>query len=199
MDDFKQIWENERQDNRKLVFYNSIKTTFEPEKYIDGQLKHKELKRTAQLRMSSHKYNIETGRYGTKHGNVLNRICEYCSTEDKVILEFLRECPFFEPIIEDEFHILNHCPRYSEAREKLKEETKQLAQSTNGITQIFSDKALTKDLAIFIQRCHSKKFPEEKHEDANEKTAYKSWNSQIEHSRNLIMSFKVTFKHFISV
>ena len=36
------------------VFYGT-------EKYVDAQLGYKELKRTAQFRMSSHKYNIETG------------------------------------------------------------------------------------------------------------------------------------------
>ena len=171
MEDFKQSWDSERHCNRKLAFYNSIKTSFGPEKYIDVQLKHKELKRTAQFRMSSHKYNIETGRYGSKYGNILNRICGCCSTEDQDTLEFLRECPFFEPIVEDETHILNHCPRYSEERAKLKEVTRQLINSTSGIAQIFSDKALIKDLAIYIQRCHSIRFPEEMpEENAKEKT-----------------------------
>ena len=38
MEDFKCIWDRERQQNRKLVFYNSIKSSFEPKKYI-GTLK----------------------------------------------------------------------------------------------------------------------------------------------------------------
>ena len=57
--------------------------------------------------MSSHKYNIETGRYGSKYGNVFYRICEHRSTDDKETLELLQESPFFEPIVEDEFPVLN--------------------------------------------------------------------------------------------
>ena len=63
--------------NRKLAFYNSAKLTFEPERYIDSNIGYKDLKRLSQFRMSSHKYNIETGRYGKKQTNILNRICEY--------------------------------------------------------------------------------------------------------------------------
>ena len=58
--DFKQIWEVERQLNRKLKFYNVIKETFEKGRYMDLNLSNKELKRLSQLRMSSHKRSIET-------------------------------------------------------------------------------------------------------------------------------------------
>ena len=34
-------------------------------------------------------------------------------------------------------------------------------QSASGIIEIFSDNMLTKDLAKFIRRCHSMKFPED--------------------------------------
>ena len=64
-------------------------------------------------------YNIETGRYGSKYGNVLNRTCEHCSTDDKETLELLKESPFFEPIVEDEFHVLNSCSRYADAKTKV--------------------------------------------------------------------------------
>ena len=97
--DFQHTWNQERRTNRKLQFYNSIKSSFKQERYIDLSLSYKELKRLSQFRMSSHKYNIETGRYGLKQGNILNRICEYCSTNDKETLSLLRECPLFEPLI----------------------------------------------------------------------------------------------------
>ena len=102
---------SERQANRKLVFYNSFKSSFGSEKYLDAQLGYKDLKRTVQFRMSSRKYNIETWRYGSKYGNVFYRICEQCSTDDKETLELLKESPFFKPIVEDEFHVLNSCSR----------------------------------------------------------------------------------------
>ena len=119
------------------------------------------LKRLSQFRMSSHKYNIETGRYGKKQTNILNRICEYCTTEDNETIGLLYECPFFEPIVEDENHVLNICPRYSEAREKLNKRTCQLLQSADGLAEIFQDEILIKDMAKFTRRCHYIKFPED--------------------------------------
>ena len=77
-----------------LKFYNSFKCTFERESYIDFDLSYNELKRLSQFRMSSHKYNIETGRYGSKNGNILHRTCEHCTTEDKETIGLLLECPF---------------------------------------------------------------------------------------------------------
>ena len=80
----------------------------------------------------------------------------------------MQECPFFEPIIEDESHVLHCCPRYSGDRQKLKEVTRQLMQSASGITEIFADTALVKDLARFLKRCHSAKFPENSPKDRTE-------------------------------
>ena len=95
--------------------------------------------------------------------NVYNiyRICEYCTTEDNETIGLLYECPFFEPIVEDENHVLNICPRYSEAREKLNKRTCQLLQSADGLAEIFQDEILIKDMAKFTRRCHYIKFPED--------------------------------------
>ena len=98
---FETIWNQERQANRKLKFYNSFKCTFERESYIDIDLSYNELKRLSQFQMSSHKYSIETGRYGSKNGNILHRTCEHCTTEDKERVGLLFECPFFDPILEE--------------------------------------------------------------------------------------------------
>ena len=98
-EDFKQTWNEERMQNRKLAFYNSAKLTFEPERYIDSNIGYKDLKRLSQFRMSSHKYNIETGRYGKKQTNILNRICEYCTTEDNETIGLLYECPFLSQLL----------------------------------------------------------------------------------------------------
>ena len=177
MADFEHIWNSERLDNRKLAFYNSVKPTFEAEKYIDANIGYQEMKRVSQFRMSSHKYNIETGRYGTKRENIINRICEFCSTEDKEIMGLLCESPFFEPIIEDENHVLNSCPRYSEARLKLEERTKELIQSTSGITKIFQDNRLIKDFTKFIKRCHNVKYPDDKEKGSVSQKEHPSKNT----------------------
>ena len=57
-------------------------------------------------------------------------------------------------------HVLNICPRYSEAREKLNKRTCQLLQSADGLAEIFQDEILIKDMAKFTRRCHYIKFPE---------------------------------------
>ena len=170
MGDFEETWQREKLCNRKLGFYNSIKSTFEAEKYIDANLSHKNMKRIAQLRTSSHKYSIETGRYGSKHGNVINRICDFCCTEDKEALELLKECPFFDPIIEDEWHVLNTCPRYSSARSQLKANTLEHMKCSMGLAQIFMDNCLIRDLARFTKKCHSIKFPENAPNEKDPKT-----------------------------
>ena len=82
MEDFKSIWDRERQQNRKLVFYNSIKSSFEHEKYIDAHLGYKDLKRIAQFRMSSHKYRIEKGGMALNMGTFLT---EYVSIAQQMI------------------------------------------------------------------------------------------------------------------
>ena len=180
--EFETIWNQERQANRKLKFYNSFKCTFERESYIDFDLSYNELKRLSQFRMSSHKYNIETGRYGSKNGNILHRTCEHCTTEDKETVGLLLECPFFDPILEDEQHILTTCPRYTAARLKMKPETRTLSETPYGLATIFQGekRPLIKDLAKFILRCHKARHPEEVKEEEKRarKKKEKKANSQ---------------------
>ena len=113
---FCEIWEAERKTNRKLGFYNSIKETFGCETYLNIGLSYQEQKRLAQFRTSSHRYKAATGRYKKKHESVsvVNRICEYCSPNSEVIVNF-SALPFFEPIIEDE---KTHALRMSSIRKR---------------------------------------------------------------------------------
>ena len=55
---------------------------------------------SCQIRISNHKLMVETGRYNQTPHN--NRFCPVCNSG----------------IIEDEFHFLLHCPKYSIPREK---------------------------------------------------------------------------------
>ena len=64
-DIFMEKWDRARQQNKKLVFYNTIKTQFGVEPYIE-KCGHLESKLVAKWRMSAHKLNRETGRYGFK-------------------------------------------------------------------------------------------------------------------------------------
>ena len=62
---FKAKWDKARKSSSKLTFYNSIKDELHLEPYV--KLKnHKRVKSIAWLRTSSHRLNVETGRYGSK-------------------------------------------------------------------------------------------------------------------------------------
>ena len=120
-------------------------------------LKFNQLKRLAQFRMSAHRYNIETGRYGIKRDNILNRICRHCSNEDDLTLQLLSELPFYQPILEDEHHVLNICPMYNEGRIKAKNIQSFLRSGL--ISSIFSNPLLTRELAQYLVTCYNKRFP----------------------------------------
>ena len=66
---------------------------FEPNNLSEAKVKVK-------IRISNHKLMIETGRYNQTSRN--DRFCPICNSG----------------IIEDEFHFLFHCPKYSIPREK---------------------------------------------------------------------------------
>ena len=106
---FEGVWDRERKQNKKLSFYNTVKDSFNIENYLSVDLKHKNLKRIAQLRTSSHRFSIETGRNGAvKQREIRNRLCNHCC--DMTNMDFLAELPFFDPIVEDEIHVLQSCP-----------------------------------------------------------------------------------------
>ena len=70
---FVKQWESECSQNRKLGFHNSIKTSIGSERYLGVELNHQQAKRIAQVRTSSHRFNIETGRHGSrKHESKCN-------------------------------------------------------------------------------------------------------------------------------
>ena len=77
-DIFVQEWKRECLQNRKLQFYSTIKKDFELEPYIEV-CRHPESKIVARWRMSAHKLNQETGRYGHKAGSIHHKCCETCT------------------------------------------------------------------------------------------------------------------------
>ena len=118
---FLSSWEESRESNRKLSFYNSVKVKFEPEPYLS--LERNLAKRVAQIRSASHTLNIERGRFEKyrKSGFSLEkeRLCPSCNTPDLDTLAAMKELPHFNPIIEDEPHFLLDCPLYEDLRSRL--------------------------------------------------------------------------------
>ena len=124
-------------------------------------MKNHELKRLllAQFRMSAHKFNIETGRYGVKRNNILNRICKHCCSNDYFVLQSLSELPLFQPILEDEHHVLNICLLYNKDRKKAKNIMTDEPLDYSEISAIFNNKMLIRELSRYLVNCHNVRFP----------------------------------------
>lgn len=151
-------WEDARNKNGKLGFYNTIKPEFGLEAYLwpANPISSKEVKRIAQLRSSSHMYGIETGRWGQKRESINFRLCPSCCDVNET--ELLAELPFFEPIIEDEYHVLRTCPAFHDIR---------LALSDNNKTCLFANIGMmfhpenVQETARYARRIHDRRYPKE--------------------------------------
>ena len=135
---FKTKWNSARRTSSKLTFYNLTKDELCYEPYL--QLRdHKKVKTLAWLRTSSHRLNVETGRYGTRNASIHRRVCDFCSTGDKDTLELLFNLPTSQPIIEDEEHFLADCPKYQQLRDGRSLELKELIRVKN-FREMFDDR-----------------------------------------------------------
>ena len=94
---FVESWKGFIEGSSKLSFYNSVKSDFSWEKYLDHAWTFNDRRATARLRCSSHKLKCEVGR----HKNIPKeeRLCDHC--KDNCVPN---------PPIEDENHLLHTCP-----------------------------------------------------------------------------------------
>ena len=150
---FIETWKSECKANRKLQFYSTIKEEFEVEPYMEI-CKYPESKLVARWRTSAHKLNRETGRYGKKAESIHHKCCETCT--DPASVELLTALPGeWDPILEDEVHVLRYCPRYDDIRQKLSKETATLLEGN--IASIFSAEHV-KETGVFIKRLCEERF-----------------------------------------
>ena len=156
---FIKLWETERQSNKKLTFYNKVKGAFEQEPYLTLPSRTGS-NLVARIRMSGHKLNVETGRYGSRTGSQHHRICEFCS--EKSMMELFVNLPCVDPIIEDEEHFLRTCPRYHSSRTNMKEPTKSLL--FHDMKSLFLPEHIVEFTKFVAQLCRTR-FPiKKKHE-----------------------------------
>ena len=87
--------------NTKLRTYCKFKKTYTFENYLGVSVDKKIISQYSKLRLSSHRLNIEVGRYTRTPVNL--RTCNICSSSD----------------IEDEFHLMCVCSKYSDIRNNL--------------------------------------------------------------------------------
>ena len=177
-DSFVDHWNRERKINRKLGFYNTIKEDFGCENYLDLDLSHQHLRRLTQFRTSSHRYKVETGRHGVQRNNVLNRVCNHCSTTDLETMNFLAALPTFDPIIEDELHVLQSCKHYDDLRERMLKLAKE-ALVDGDIKKLFTDRRCTKAVAKLLVWMHERRFPKKipESEQNQNKSKKKTWST----------------------
>ena len=129
-----------------------VKNGFGLEAYLYKELKHKETSSLAKIRMSAHKLKVETGRYLANRGNTANRACPVCTDDENAKL--LGTLPFFEPIVEDEMHVLLTCPGYHDIR--LSQEDKMKNLMFTDMKQAFDE---TKDIARYVTKIMNRRFP----------------------------------------
>ena len=103
--------------------------------YLDLIRNSTNRKDLVKIRMSKHKFMIETGGYNQTSRN--NTFCPICNSG----------------IIEDEFHFLFHCPKYSILREKF----------YNQIQQNFVDFNQLSCTELIIKWINSQNFPVNSH------------------------------------
>ena len=128
-DHFKDSWNHEKSKSTKLsLFYDSVKSNFIKEPYLDYVKNASFRYRTTRLRISAHDLEIETGRY--KNIPRENRSCKWCNLT------------LGTNVIENENHMLFNCDLYSNLRNKLvntlhktpfKDDQKTLIDSFNSI------------------------------------------------------------------
>ena len=157
---FESQWREDKSKNKKLKFYNTLilKDKFERENYLSFALNHQQLKRITQIRTSAHRFNIETGRHGIdKQLSIINRLCYHCCVDDRETLLNLIELPFFDPIIEDEVHVLSQCPLYEDLREALNDVTREALLTDLPRALSLKDELMTRDIGKFLIKVNERR------------------------------------------
>ena len=98
-DAFVQAWHNTITNSSKYITYSVYKKQFILEKYMD-LLSLKYRISLSKLRLSSHKLQVEIGRYAQNNVSRNQRVCSLCNSGD----------------IEDEYHFIIVCPVYTHFR-----------------------------------------------------------------------------------
>ena len=117
--------------------------------------------------MSAHKFNIETGRYLINRYNPLSRICQHCSSSDIEPVRLMAELPMFEPIVENENHVLTTCSLYDDLRLNYSHRVKNLI-SAEAFSELFKEVQTIRETARFLIKVTNRRFPmasEEKKKD----------------------------------
>ena len=95
-DQYCQEWHASIVDSPKLQFYSQFKTNLSHENYLDCVNIRKYRNALACFRCSSHRLEIEYGRYSNVPRD--QRFCKLCKNEIETEYHFLLKCPFYSDI-----------------------------------------------------------------------------------------------------
>ena len=106
---YKHFWCSKINTESKMRTFNTFKTTFSYEEYLNiGNVEHR--KSMTRFRISAHNLAIERGRYTKPHPTpVHERVCPHCPLN-----------------IEDEIHFLTQCQKLNQQRQNMYAEIKKL-------------------------------------------------------------------------
>ena len=110
-------WKSAIRTSRKLAFYHTVKDTFDWEPYLDYANSFKDRRSTTRIRCSSHKLNIEAGRYANIP--LERRKCQFCESHE------------IADVLEDEDHALHVCPIGNHVRTRLRSKLPNLGDELN--------------------------------------------------------------------
>ena len=144
-----------------------IKQIFAYETYLDDTKPARRIA-VARFRSSSHRLNVELGRYTSNKtklnmdpsdNNTFFKRCRICCCNTDENLWLLSQLPFSDIIIEDELHVLRCCPPYEHLRQCLSNNLKTTLWNDDTIDNIFDD-VNTGNMADFIFNITRIRFPD---------------------------------------
>ncbi len=98
-DNLKQCWFTSVQNSSKCHHYSQFKTLLNVERYLNSDIPDLLRSSLSKFRCDNSNLAVETGRYNKVNYN--ERLCLFCKLNDK-------------NVIEDEFHVLLKCERFSD-------------------------------------------------------------------------------------
>ena len=136
IDTFVQQWHVSIDTSTMLDFYKCFKHTLEYESYLDI-LPYSLRCILSKIRLSCHPLRVQTGRYAPNRIARNERICLYCDSGD----------------IEDEYHFICVCNKFSEVRKKYIKKFYFIRPSMFKFIQLLnsSNKMLIRNLCIFVK------------------------------------------------
>ena len=81
---------------------------------------------------------------------------------------YLVELPLFEPIYEDELHVLQICPLYEDLRSSMSRPARDLL--SDDLQQLFTERSHALPLSKLLTKMHQRRFPPKKQGGSNHQT-----------------------------